>query len=261
MAISTELTLTIIQTSLHWNDIPANLEMFDKKLESIEDHGDVVVLPEMFSTGFSMDASKYAEEMEGRSVQWMKAWAARLTKVITGSLIIKEGGNNYNRLIWAEPSGEVKFYDKRHLFGMAGEDKNYSPGQERVIIDYRGWRICPMICYDLRFPVWSRCKDDYDLLLYVANWPEARSYAWKNLLRARAIENQAYVVGVNRVGLDGKNLRYPGLSSVIDPSGADILYEASADEEIFSIVISMENVISVRKSLPFLKDADQFEIQ
>lgn len=248
------MRVTLIQSTLHWEDIAANLEMFDKKLAEISDT-DIIVLPEMFSTGFTMNAATLAETMEGSAIQWMKKQAAAKHSAITGSLIIEEAGKYYNRLIWMLPDGTYQYYDKRHLFTMAKEEETFTAGQEKIIIEYLGWKICPFICYDLRFPVWNRNTLDYDMAIYVANWPDKRSYHWRSLLLARAIENQCFVIAVNRVGRDGKDFYYSGHSSVIDPAG-ETVYQSADIEDIFTARLSLEHLRDVREKLPFLKDRD-----
>jgi omega-amidase len=266
------LTITLIQSNLHWENKEANLEMFEEKISSIKENTEIVVLPEMFSTGFSMKAEELAEKMNGKTIQWMKKMAREKKIILTGSVIIEEDGNYYNRLIWMLPDGQMGCYDKRHLFAYAGEDKYYSPGTKRLIASVKGWKINLMICYDLRFPVWNRLtpKDyshseqtsadlEYDLIIYVANWPDRRRHAWSTLLQARAIENQCYVVGVNRVGKDGQDNYHTGDSMVADPLG-EVLYHNKDQEDIHTITIEKEVVESIRKKLPFWKDADLFKI-
>ncbi len=259
------LNFTLVQTSLFWEDKTANLEMLEKKILAFAPGSQVVVLPEMFSTGFSMNAEKLAEKMDGPSVSWMKKMAAAKKIILTGSLIIEEEGLYYNRLLWVLPNGEVGFYNKRHLFAYAQEDQHYAQGTNRFIASVNGWKINLMVCYDLRFPVWARQQIDeeknfeYDVLVYVANWPERRNLAWKTLLQARAIENQCYVIGVNRVGNDGKDIYYSGDSMVIDPLG-NILYQKAHEEDLFTIGLDKESLESTRMKFPFIKDADQFNI-
>lgn len=248
------LRICLLQSELHWENISANLAMLNQKLGQLEP-SDLVILPEMFTTGFSMNAAALAEPMHGTTMQWMQQKAESLNTVIVGSLIIKEKGNYYNRLIWMPPNGDMLFYDKKHLFTMAGEEKIYTAGKKKVLIDYKGWKICPFVCYDLRFPVWNRNQQDYDLALYVANWPDKRSYHWRSLLTARAIENQAYVVAVNRVGTDGKGFYYSGHSSVIDPAG-EILYQKADVEDLFYTTLKKAHLNQVREQLPFLRDRD-----
>ncbi len=253
------LRITTIQTSLHWENIQANLDMFSEKLSGLAGKTDLVILPEMFTTGFSMNAEALAEEMDGKTMQWLSAKASALNAVVTGSFIAKEKGKFFNRLIWMQPDGVFEVYDKRHLFTLAGEHEVYAAGDKKLIVNWKGWKICPLICYDLRFPVWSRNTEDYDLLIYMANWPEARSHHWRQLLMARAIENQSYVAGVNRSGSDEKGLNYTGDTSVIDFSGK-ILYQVADVEDIFTTGLSLEKLKEFRKKLYFLADRDEFEI-
>jgi omega-amidase len=259
------LTITLIQTNLHWENKAANLLMLEQKIKSMEERTEVIVLPEMFSTGFSMNANALAEDMDGETVNWMKRVAAENKIILTGSIIIKENENFYNRLVWMLPNGQYGMYDKRHLFGFGNETEHYSAGNKRLIASVKGWKINLQICYDLRFPVWARQKPankneaEYDVLIYVANWPERRSHAWKTLLCARAIENQCYVVGVNRVGDDGNNIYHSGNSMVIDPLG-QVLYHKAEEEDIFTLLLDKEKLNEVRNKFPFLKDRDDFNI-
>lgn len=258
------LTLTIIQTDLVFENKAANLERLKTKIENIEQRTEIVVLPEMFSTGFSMQPELFAETMEGETVQWMKDIAETNKIIVTGSIIIKEDGQYFNRLVWMLPNGQLGYYDKRHLFAYGEEDKHYTGGNKRLIASVKGWKIKLLICYDLRFPVWSRQQSgenetEYDLLIYVANWPERRSHAWKTLLCARAIENQCYVAGVNRVGKDNKNIYHSGNSLVIDPLG-QILYHMADEEDVFTITLQKEDLDKARTQFPFWKDADDFTI-
>ena len=258
------LTLTIIQTDLVFENKAANLERLKTKIENIEERTEIVVLPEMFSTGFSMQPDLFAETMEGETVQWMKDIAETNKIIVTGSIIIKEDGQYFNRLVWMLPNGQLGYYDKRHLFAYGEEDKHYTGGNKRLIASVKGWKIKLLICYDLRFPVWSRQQSgenetEYDLLIYVANWPERRSHAWKTLLCARAIENQCYVAGVNRVGKDNKNIYHSGNSLVIDPLG-QVLYHMADEEDVFTITLQKEDLDKARTQFPFWKDADDFTI-
>jgi len=260
--MSNNLSITLIQSNLHWENIEANLEMFTQKIALIKNNTDLIVLPEMFSTGFSMRAEQLAEDMaNSKAIAWMRKTAAEKNCVITGSLLLKEDDSFFNRLIWMNVDGTMRQYDKRHLFSLSNEDEAFTPGQERLIVELKGWKICPLICYDLRFPVWARnsTADTYDVLLYVANWPERRVYAWKHLLVARAIENQAYVVGLNRVGNDGNDIYCSGDSMVLDPLGKT-LYHKEQDEDIATVELSMEELVKARETLPFLNDADAFLI-
>jgi omega-amidase len=256
------LTITIIQSNLHWENKAANLAMFAKKINGIKEKTEIIILPEMFSTGFSMQSKTLAETMNGETVTWMKKTAAEKKAIITGSIIAEENGKYFNRLIWMLPNGESGHYDKRHLFAFAEEDKFYSPGEKRLVASVKGWKINLLICYDLRFPVWARQggEAEYDLLIYVANWPERRIHAWKTLLQARAIENQCYVAAVNRVGDDGNNIHYSGDSMIIDPLG-EILYQKSQLEDVFTFTLQKEKLEEVRNKFPFLKDADNFFIE
>jgi omega-amidase len=255
------LSITILQTNLFWEDKDANLALLAKKIGSIEAYTEIIVLPEMFSTGFSMQPEKFAETMDGPSVDWMRKMAVEKKAIITGSLIIKEEEKYYNRLIWMLPNGTLGYYDKRHLFAFAGEDQYYSAGNKRLIASVKGWKINLQICYDLRFPVWARQQgEEYDVLLYVANWPEKRNHAWKTLLTARAIENQCVTIGVNRVGLDGNNIAHSGDSLIVGPLG-EVLYHCAYEEAIFTITLQKEELTNARTQFPFWKDADFFHIQ
>ena len=259
------LTITTIQSDLKWEDKSTNLLMFEKKIMSMNKQTQLVILPEMFSTGFTMNTSTLAEEMNGATLEWMKRICRKHTIILTGSIIIKENEGFYNRLIWMMPNGNYHFYDKRHLFAFAGENKFYRPGNNRLITSVNGWRINLQICYDLRFPVWSRqqmnnnSEAEYDILIYVANWPEKRNDAWKKLLCARAIENQCYVIGVNRVGMDNNNIQYSGNSMMIDPLGT-ILYHMENEEDIHTKTLEKNHLAAIRNSFPFLSDADSFNI-
>ena len=266
------LTITTIQTNLHWEDKAANLQMLEQKINQLQQKTEIVVLPEMFSTGFSMKPELLAETMEGDTITWMKKIAAQKRIILTGSLIIKDGDHYYNRLVWMLPNGQYGYYDKRHLFAYAGEHEHYTPGYKRLIASVKGWRVNLLVCYDLRFPVWARQATplteadaeknevEYDLLVYVANWPERRNHAWKTLLQARAIENQSFVVGVNRVGKDGNDIYYSGDSMIVDPMG-EVLYTKAHDEDIHTITLQKEKLEEIRHKLPFLEDADNFIIQ
>ena len=253
------LKVTTIQSIIHWEDTQANLDLFSKKMEGLEGQTDLVILPEMFTTGFSMNPTGIAESMEGSTVAWMKKKAEQLQAVVTGSLIVEDQGRYYNRLVWMFPDGTCQTYDKRHLFTLAGEDKNYDRGRKKLIVSWKGWKICPLICYDLRFPVWARNTENYDLLIFTANWPKARTNAWRTLLEARAIENQCYVVGVNRVGKDHNDLAYLGYSSVIDYTGV-VLHQVAEIEQVFTTALSQDKMMLFRKKLNFLADRDDFRI-
>lgn len=251
------MKIALIQTALHWENPEANRNHFEKLIISINENVDLIVLPEMFSTGFTMNPINVAETMSGETITRLKSLAKSKDAAIVGSLIIKEDNNYYNRLVFIFPSGEIEKYDKRHLFTLAGEDKVYTAGQERLIVDYLGFKICPLICYDLRFPVFSRNTENYDLLLYVANWPKPRVNAWDILLRARAVENQCFVIGVNRVGLDNNNHEYVGHSQAIDFLG-NYLLTPQNNEAVFMITIDKSEMIATRKKLDFLADCDVF---
>jgi len=252
------LRVTTIQTNLFWEDISKNLSNFESKIETVINKTDIIILPEMFSTGFSMTPRKFSQTMEGFSVSWMKKMASYSNALIIGSLIIEAHGKHLNRLLAVNPDGTYHHYDKKHLFAMAGENKSYSAGSDRLIFKYKGWNICPLICYDLRFPVWSRNQNNYDLLIYVANWPEKRSNHWKILLQARAIENQSFVVGVNRIGEDGNQYLYSGDTCVIDALGKKISTTEAYKESIETVILNKKELDQVRKTLPFLEDSDSF---
>jgi predicted amidohydrolase len=252
------ISISIIQSDIIWEDRLSNLENYQNKINQIEST-DLIVLPEMFTTGFSMNPKDISETMNGETVQWMKDNASKMNSAVCGSIIIEEDDKYFNRFIWVNPDGSIHHYDKKHLFSFAGEDKNYTAGNEKIIIEYKGWKICPLVCYDLRFPVWSRNSEDYDLLIYVANWPTKRKLAWKSLLVARAIENQCYVIGVNRVGRDENNHYYSGESSLINALG-ETLYTNSHIEDIYTTSISKYELNKVRNQLPFLNDKDNFKI-
>ncbi len=255
------LRVTLIQTELSWFDVQKNIGRFDAHIKSIKDQTDLVILPEMFTTGFIMQAEKFAEEMSGDTVRLLLKWAKDLQADITGSVMIKDRGRYYNRLIWARPNGEIQTYDKRHLFCMAGEDAVFTAGNKTITIEINGWKLRPFICYDLRFPVWTRNKNcEYDALICVANWPEKRAYPWKMLLRARAIENQCYVIGVNCIGTDDAGSTYCGDSAVIDFMGNPI-FEKSYEECLQTIEISYDDMRNFRESFPAWKDADDYSLK
>lgn len=300
--INDKLTITLIQSALHWEDIDANLAIFEKKISQTDQKTDLIVLPEMFTTGFTMNVTRLAEPMNGKSLKWMKRQAAQTNAVIVGSIIIKDelqynpssqpattksgkGRQNYfNRLIWMKPDGSYSTYDKRHLFRMADEHNYYSMGNEKIIMEINGWSICPLICYDLRFPVWSRNINEsvnrgsgetvkitntksqtrnpvpaYDCLIYIANWPEPRQAAWDILLKARAIENLCYVIGVNRVKKDGNGINYAGGSGIINYKGEPLFYELK-NEFVKTITLDKNLLISFREKFPAYLDGDEFEI-
>ena len=254
-----DISVTIIQDSLDWHDPIANRNRYEDHFKSISDTN-LIVLPEMFSTGFSMHPEVCFETMDGETVAWMIAQARQKSAVISGSLIMKLGDDNYvNRMIWAKPDGTMAYYDKRHLFRFGGEHVHFKSGDKRVILELAGWRFALFVCYDLRFPVWSRNKDDYDVAIYVANWPNARQFAWDSLLPARAIENQAYVLGVNRIGEDGLGNSFSGGSVILDFMGKP-LADCSEKLKIESATLSMEKLESFRQKFPARLDADKFDI-
>jgi predicted amidohydrolase len=253
------LTITTIQADLKWEDPEANLNHFDQFLGAVSQPSDLYVLPEMFSTGFTMNPERVALHAD-HTIDWMRSKAAEKQAVIAGSIVVQENGQYFNRLIWMQPDGNYNYYNKAHLFGLAGEDKPYTPGQSVRIFEYKGWKICPMICYDLRFPVWSRNTQGYDLLIYVASWPVTRIDAWKTLLQARAIENQSYVIGVNRVGKDENDYTYSGDSCVVDYAG-NVIYRATGVEQISTLSLDYDAQQDFRQKLPYLKDQDTFDIK
>jgi predicted amidohydrolase len=257
--MNSHLRVTLVQTEIAWQDPAANRRGLAAHFRGLAGHTDLVVLPEMFSTGFSMDAKSLAEDMAGPTVGWMREEAAALGVAITGSLIARDGGRCYNRLVWAHPDGRVEHYDKRHLFRMAKEEQHYCAGDRRLVVEIKGWRVCPMVCYDLRFPVWSRNREDYDLLLYVANWPARRAHAWSTLLRARAIENLCYVVGVNRVGKDGNGASYAGDSVAIDFLGQAMI-DGGGGDRVETAVLDLESLQAYRRDFPAQLDADRFDL-
>ncbi len=257
------LIITTIQTNLYWQDINKNLVHFDEKVDAIKEHTDIIVLPEMFTTGFTMNPKVFAEEHGGKGLQWMQQKSKEKNCVLVGSISIKDGEKFYNRLYWVMPDGTYQFYDKRHLFQMGKEDLYYTAGSKKFVVEYKGWKICPLICYDLRFPVWSRNtkENTYDVLIYVANWPEVRSYPWKQLLIARAIENQSYVVGVNRIGQDGNAITHSGNSCMLNPRG-EIISKTKAHEDVSETVsLSFTYLEEFRKVFPVMLDGDEFEVK
>ncbi len=263
------MNVTLLQPSLYWHDPVANRAMLEERIFALPEPTDLIVLPEMFTTGFTMDARAVAEPMNLTTFRWLKQMARQTGAVVTGSYVVREGNAFYNRLIWMQPDGEFETYDKRHLFRMAGEDAVYTAGTRRIIKEWKGWRICPLVCYDLRFPVWSRnvpagsatavSSFAYDLLLYVANWPAPRRNAWNVLLQARAIENLSYVIGVNRVGQDGNHNAYTGDSAVVDFNG-DVLFRQTDAEVVHQQRLSLEALRAFRERFPANLDADSFAI-
>ena len=255
------LKVALVQTNLFWEDPEKNRQHIEQHVNNLDGPVDIIVLPEMFTSGFTMNASDVAETMEGPSVQWLKVLAKKIDAAIVGSLVISENDKFFNRLIFVEPSGKISTYDKKHTFTLAGEDRVYTAGKKKVIIDYNGWRICPMICYDLRFPIWARNVEDYDVILYVANWPKPRINAWDALLKARAIENMSYCIGVNRIGLDGTNHEYPGHSAVYDALGNRLDSIKPNTEDIAIITLEKAHLRHYRNKLGFLKDRDTFSLE
>lgn len=254
------LTLSLIQTATHWHDPAANRALFDDLIARVPEAAELVVLPEMFSTGFTMASAEVAEPMSGPTVSWMLEAARRGGRALCGSVVIADGGRYFNRFLWVPPEGPAACYDKRHRFRMAGEHEHYAAGRERRVVSHRGWRILPLVCYDLRFPVWLRNRGDYDLLLAVANWPAARQTAWNTLLRARAIENLAYAAGVNIVGDDGNGVHYDGGSAVYDAEGR-VLAEANAVPQILTVSLDGAGLMAYRERFPAWQDADAFDVR
>lgn len=253
------MKIALIQTALIWENPIENRSHLSQKINGFMEEVDLIVLPEMFSTGFTMNPTTVAETMQGETIAWLQHLAKAKNCAITGSLVIKENGNFYNRLVFVFPSGEIQHYDKRHLFSLSGEDVKYTKGKKKLIIEYKGFKICPLICYDLRFPVFSRNTEDYDLLIYVANWPKPRINAWDTLLKARAIENMSYVIGVNRIGEDNNGYEYPGHSQVVDFSGS-YLIEPQESEGVYITTLHQKNILEIREKFGFLNDKDTFTI-
>lgn len=260
-----ELKIALFQSELHWENVDANLAMFEEKIWTLKHPVDIIVLPEMFTTGFSMNAEELAEVHKTRTFKWMQQQAAQTKAVVMGSAIIKDGAPIYNRLYAVYPDGSFRYYDKKHRFGLAGEDQDYTAGTSRLIIEVKGWKIMPLVCYDLRFPVWARSRRsqenlyEYDALVYVANWPEPRVNAWDALLTARAIENTSYCIGVNRVGDDGVGAHYVGHSAVYNYKGDQLTF--SNQDEILYASLTKEDLLAFRKRFPFQADADEFEFR
>lgn len=253
------MKIAIIQSELIWENPKVNRSQFEEKINSIIENVDLIVLPEMFSTGFTMNPEVVAETMQGETMTWLKSFAKAKNVAITGSLVIQENENYYNRLVFVFPSGEIQHYDKRHLFSLAGENKVYTAGKNKLIIEYKGWKICPLVCYDLRFPVFSRNVEDYDVLIYVANWPKPRINAWNALLKARAIENMSYVIGVNRIGEDQNKHIYSGSSQILNYLGEE-LAQANNLEGVFIATLDKECLGETRRRLGFLNDKDDFMV-
>ena len=255
-----KLKIAIIQSELVWENPDRNRNNFANKIRQLNDSVDIIVLPEMFTSGFTMTPDQVAETMQGKTIQWMREIAKEKNAAICGSIVINEEDHYFNRFVFMQPDGISKIYDKRHTFTLAGEHKVYKKGNEKVIIDYKGWKICPMVCYDLRFPVWARNVEDYHLLIYVANWPKPRVAAWDALLKARAIENMSYCVGVNRVGLDNNNNEYSGHSAVYDGLGERLTNIADGKEQTAIVTLDMEHLELIRRKLKFLDDRDHFNL-
>ena len=255
------LKITIYQGYLFWENIDKNLQNISLRLSGIREKTNLIILPEMFNTGFTMNAEELGESMDGKTMKWMQKTAEKFDCVVTGSIIIKADDKYYNRLLWVRPDGSYEQYDKRHLFALGKEHNTYTPGVNKLIVELNGWRICPVICYDLRFPVFLRNVPDneYDLLIVVANWPEKRALHWRTLIPARAVENQSYVIGVNRVGHDGNEVYHSGDSTCIDPNG-NVVYYKRDEEDVYTFSIIGDEVAKARRALPFLKDADKFEL-
>jgi predicted amidohydrolase len=255
-----DLRVTLVQSHLHWEDAAENRALFTAKFKDLRGATDLVVLPEMFTTGFTMRSRELAESMDGRTVTWMKEQAQAMDAALYGSVIIREGDHCYNRGLFVTPDGTMTTYDKRHLFRFAKETDHYTAGAERVVIEWRGWRILLQICFDLRFPVFARNRGDYDAILYVANWPEVRRYPWSQLLIARAIENQSYVVGVNRVGQDGNGHLYSGDTAVVDPRGAVQGLQAGS-EGVLTVRFDGMALDDLRAKFPVALEADAFDLR
>lgn len=259
-----DLSVTLIQSDIYWENIDANLGMFEEKIWQISGKTDLIVLPEMFTTGFTMNAKSLAEPMNSKTFRWMKQQAAQTKASVIGSYIIRQRDQYFNRLFCVHPDGTFQYYDKRHLFALGGEDQDYSQGSERVIIEVKGWKVLPLICYDLRFPVWARSQKtataayEYDVVLYVANWPKPRVASWDALLKARAIENLSYSIGVNRMGTDGVNAVYTGHTAAYDFLGESLCY--AEDEAVMQVALSARKLELYRSKFPFQNEADHFTI-
>ena len=256
-----KLTVTVVQSNLAWENPAENRRIFAEKINAISEATDLVILPEMFTSGFSMNAKVFAESMDCETIKWLKQIAKQKNIAIAGSLAIKEKDKLYNRFVFVKPNGKISYYDKRHTFTLAGEHQVYTAGTQKIIIEYKGWKICPLICYDLRFPVWARNTEDYDVLIYVANWPKPRINAWDALLKARAIENMCYCIGVNRVGEDANGYEYPGHSAAYDVLGNLITKDISTKEFTETIILDKNPLNKYRKKLGFLSDRDDFSLK
>ncbi|WP_228236423.1 nitrilase family protein [Allomuricauda sp. M10] len=257
--MSQRITIALIQSPLHWENPRENLLMFEEKMDAISQEVDIIMLPEMFTSGFTMSPQNLDKVEGGQAVKWMQSMAQKKESAIVGSIVYWEEESYHNRLFFVYPNGETKTYNKKHTFTLAGEDKVYKSGTEKLVLEYKGFKICPLICYDLRFPVWARNTEDYDVLIYVANWPKPRIEAWDTLLKARAIENMAYCVGVNRIGQDDLGYDYPGHSAVYDVLGKQLTF--SNGEEILYATLDKEHIISTRQKLKFLEDRDEFSLR
>lgn len=253
------LKLALVQSALTWENKAANLHTFEQRLEGVAPDVDIIVLPEMFTTGFSMSSELLAEPMDGPTVNWMKQMALQKNSHLTGSFICHENGAYYNRLVWVNPAGQLSYYDKRHLFALGGEHQYYTPGKHRVVLECAGWRILPQICYDLRFPEWARNNLDYHAIIYVAQWPDQRVAHWDALLKARAIENQCFVAAVNPIGTDGLGKYYSGHSQALDPFGVPLL-EPALKEGIYHVTFSKALLLEIRQNFPFLHDQNRYEL-
>lgn len=253
-----KLNTALIQANLKWEDPQINRSFFSKEIKALSEDIDLIILPEMFTTGFSMNAKQLAEKTDGLTLQWMREMAKLKDAAVTGSVIITENDNFYNRLFFIFPDGSFKTYDKRHTFTLAKEDKTYTAGRDRLIVEYKGWKICPLICYDLRFPVFARNTEDYDLLIYVANWPSKRVAAWDTLLKARAIENMSYCIGVNRTGKDGDGYEYNGHTAAYDCLGENLTELDREEPFVQEIALNKKHLEETRNHLKFLQDRDEF---
>jgi predicted amidohydrolase len=253
------MKIALIQIELAWENPNENKALLQEKINAISQYVDLIVLPEMFTSGFTMNPKNVAQTMQGEAISWLKETAKNKNCAITGSLVIEENGNYFNRLVFVFPNGEIQTYDKRHLFTLAGEDKVYKAGKDKLVVDYKGFKICPLICYDLRFPVFARNVEEYDVLIYVANWPKPRVNAWDILLKARAVENMCYVIGVNRIGFDENNHEYVGHSQAVDFLGKYI-QEPQEIEGVFIVELDKNELIETREKLNFLNDRDEFKL-
>lgn len=260
------LTITLIQADMIWEQPEQNRNYFDRCFAALKNKQDLIILPEMFNTGFTMNVQRFAENTDGETMEWVRDRSAKLNSVIAGSMIIAENGEYYNRLIWMQPDGNFQYYDKRHLFRFGGEHEYFKPGSKKLLTELNGWKICPMVCYDLRFPVWAKNryyqeKYEYDLLIYFANWPEARKIPWQILLKARAIENLSFVIGANRIGTDGRGTTHSGNSMVISPKG-EVLHELRENkEEVVTFTLSISDLTDFREKFNVALDWDAFSLE